>query len=134
MSAEHGTPISNQARPVNLLEIANKTGGLKAQSKSDKKSFNEVFKAELNDGGSIQFSKHAEARIYSRGIKMDAETLGRLIKAVEKAGDKGSRETLILDKDSAYVVSVKNKTVITVFDTNSLREGVVTAIDSAVIM
>ncbi len=134
MSAEHGIPISNQSRPVNLLEIANRTGGLKPQNKSNRESFNEVFKAELNGGDSIQFSKHAEARIYSRGIKMDTETVGRLVKAIEKAEEKGSKETLILDKDSAYVVSVKNKTVITVFDKDSLRQGVVTAIDSAVIM
>ena len=134
MSAEHGIPISNQSRPVNLLEIVNRTGELKPQSKSEKESFNEVFKAELNGGDSIRFSKHAEARIYSRGIKMDAETVGRLVKAIEKAGEKGARETLILDKDSDYVVSVKNKTVITVFDKDSLRQGVVTAIDSAVIM
>ena len=134
MSAEQGIPISNQSRPVNLLEIANRTGGLKPQSKSNRESFNEVFKAELNGGDSIQFSKHAEARIYSRGIKMDAETVARLVKAIEKAEEKGSKETLILDKDSAYVVSVKNKNVITVFDKDSLRQGVVTAIDSAVIM
>ena len=134
MSAEQGIPISNQSRPVNLLEIANRTGGLKPQSKSNRESFNEVFKAELSGGDSIRFSKHAEARIYSRGIKMDAETVGRLVKAIAKAEEKGSKETLILDKDSAYVVSVKNKTVITVFDKDSLRQGVVTAIDSAVIM
>ncbi len=136
MSAEQGIPITNQSRPVNLLEIANKAGGLKppGKSNSNRESFNEVFKAELNGGDSIRFSKHAEARIYSRGIKMDAETVGRLVKAIEKAEEKGSKETLILDKDSAYVVSVKNKTVITVFDKDSLRQGVVTAIDSAVIM
>ncbi len=134
MSTEQGITINNQPRPVNLLEIANRTGGLKPQSQSNKESFNELFKAELNGGDGIQFSKHAEARIHSRGIKMDVETVGRLVKAIEKAGDKGSRETLILDNDSAYVVSVKNKTVITVFDKESLREGVVTAIDSAVIM
>ena len=99
MSAEQGIPISNQSRPVNLLEIANRTGGLKPQSKSNRESFNEVFKAELNGGDSIQFSKHAEARIYSRGIKMDAETVARLVKAIEKAEEKGSKETLILDKD-----------------------------------
>ncbi len=134
MSAEQGIPISSQSRPINLLEIANRTGGLKPQSKSDRESFNEVFRSELNGGDGIQFSKHAEARIHSRGIKMDAETVGRLVRAIEKAGEKGARETLILDNDSAYVVSVKNKIVITVFDKDSLRQGVVTAIDSAVIM
>ena len=84
MSAEQGIPISNQSRPVNLLEIANRTGGLKPQSKSGRESFNEVFKTELNGGESIQFSRHAEARIHSRGIKMDAETVSRLVRAIEK--------------------------------------------------
>ena len=65
MSAEQGIPITNQSRPVNLLEIANKAGGLKppGKSNSNRESFNEVFKAELNGGDSIRFSKHAEARI-----------------------------------------------------------------------
>ncbi len=134
MAIEQGISISNQTRPVNLLEIANRSGGIKTQKKEGKESFNELFRTELNGGDSIQFSKHAEARIHSRGIKMDAETVGRLVKAIEKAGDKGSRETLVLDSDSAYLVSVTNRTVITVFDKESLRQGVVTAIDSAVIM
>jgi flagellar operon protein len=134
MAVEQGISISNQPRPVNLLEIANRSGGIKSQKKDGKESFNKLFRTELNGGESIQFSKHAEARIHSRGIKMDAETVGRLVNAIEKAGERGSKETLVLDNDSAYVVSVKNRTVITVFDKDSLREGVVTAIDSAVIM
>jgi hypothetical protein len=36
--------------------------------------------------------------------------------------------------DAALVVSVANRTVITAFDREHLREGVVTAIDSAVII
>ncbi|MCK4373485.1 MAG: flagellar biosynthesis protein, partial [candidate division Zixibacteria bacterium] len=54
--------------------------------------------------------------------------------AIDKADAKGSKETLILSDDAAFVVSVPNRTVITVFDRDNLREGVVTAIDSAVII
>jgi len=36
--------------------------------------------------------------------------------AVEKAKQKGVRESLILMKDMAFVVSIKNKTVITAMD------------------
>jgi len=52
---------------------------------------------------------------------------------VEKARQKGGRETLILLGDVALVVSVVNRTVITAIDGESLKENVFTQIDSAVI-
>jgi flagellar operon protein len=53
---------------------------------------------------------------------------------LDKAEAKGSKETLILFDDMAMVASVKNRTVITAFDRDKLREGVVTSIDSAIII
>ena len=58
----------------------------------------------------------------------------RLSDAVDKAQDKGAREALVLDSDLAYVVSVKNRAVITVMDRNQMRDHVFTNIDSAVIL
>ena len=46
---------------------------------------------------------------------------------------KGSRDAVVLLDGSAFVVSVKNKTVITAVDAQSMREHVFTNIDSAVI-
>ena len=82
----------------------------------------------------VTFSKHASERLYSRGITLSAEQLHRLADAVDKANAKGSRETLVLTDEAALVVSVKSRTVITAFDRDNLRDGVVTAIDSAVII
>lgn len=125
--------INNYQRPVNLLEIAErgKTTVKKAEGES---SFKQMFSQELAQDRQITFSKHAAERLYSRGIELSQQQLNDIAAAIEKADQKGSRETLILTDDAALVVAVKNRTVITAFDRDHLREGVVTSIDSAVII
>ena len=96
------------------------------------------FKAELNSvlekSAGVQFSAHAKARLHSRGVVLDQDKLDALSRAIDKAEAKGARESLVLSDEAAYVVSVKNRTVITAFDRDNLRDGVFTAIDSAVIL
>lgn len=125
--------IANYQRPVELLEISKR--GSKPQAVEPKGgSFKEMFSAELAGGRGVSFSKHASERLFSRGIELSDETLNRIADAIEKADVKGSKETLILTDEAALIVSVKNRTVITAFDRDNLREGVVTSIDSAVIL
>jgi flagellar operon protein len=93
----------------------------------------QMFSQELAADREVTFSKHASARLHSRGIEITGEKLAQLADAIDKAESKGSRETLVLTDETALVVSVQNRTVITAFDRESLREGVVTSIDSAVI-
>jgi flagellar operon protein len=93
-----------------------------------------MFSTELAANRGVQFSKHASQRLHSRGIELTDEDLSRIANAIDKAEGKGSRETLILTDDVALVVSIENRTVITAFDREHLREGVVTSIDSAVIL
>ena len=83
--------------------------------------------------GGVQFSGHALERVQRRGIDMSPQTLTRLDNAVQRAAAKGSRESLVLVDGTAFVVAVKNKTVITAVDAPSMREHVFTNIDSAVI-
>jgi flagellar operon protein len=96
------------------------------------------FKAALDDvvarSQKLTFSAHARARLFSRGVQLTDAKLQQLSDAIDKAQSKGARESLVLTGDAAYVVSVKNRTVITAFDPGSLRDGVVTSIDSAVIV
>ena len=59
----------------------------------------------------------------------------KLQQAVGKAAQKGARESLVLmQPDLAFVVSVRNRTVITAVDGDSMKENVFTNIDSAVIV
>jgi flagellar operon protein len=82
--------------------------------------------------GAVQLSGHAKARIERRGISLDPATLARLQNGVDRAAAKGSRESVVLVDDVAFVVSVKARTVITAVDRASMRDHVFTNIDSAV--
>jgi flagellar operon protein len=127
--------INNYQRPVDLLKIADRRAVAETKSSQTKESsFKEMFSRELAGDRNVTFSKHASERLFSRGITLDQEKLNRLADAIDKAAAKGSKETLVLTDDAALVVSVKSRTVITAFDRENLRDGVVTSIDSAVII
>ena len=134
MSIGNGMKISNYQRPINLIEIANRDKPSDKLQQTGEKSFKEMFSQELASDRNISFSKHASQRLYSRGIELSADKINAIADAVDRAADKGSKETLILSDDTAFVVSVQNRTIITAFDKENLREGVVTSIDSAVII
>ena len=70
----------------------------------------------------------------SRNINLSAAEMNKIEDAVGKAREKGARDSLILMSDLALVVSVKNNTVITAVDGDSLKDNVFTNIDSAVIV
>jgi len=82
----------------------------------------------------VKFSGHAQARLESRGIQLSNRDLARIQDGVDKAAGKGGQESLVLIDDLALVVSVRNRTVITVMDGDSRRGNVFTQIDSAVIV
>ncbi|HEY8278956.1 MAG TPA: TIGR02530 family flagellar biosynthesis protein [Bdellovibrionota bacterium] len=82
----------------------------------------------------LKFSSHALNRIKDRSISMGSELMSKLEKAVDTAAQKGSKESLILSNDAAFIVSVKNKTVITVLDRNQMNGNVFTNIDSTVVI
>lgn len=125
--------ISTYQRPVNLLEIANR-GKAAGSGASGEANFKEMFSAELAQTKELTFSKHASQRLHSRGIELSNQQVNQISDALDKAAARGSRETLVLMDDLALVVSVENRTVITAFDRDQLKDGVVTSIDSAVIL
>lgn len=82
----------------------------------------------------IKVSKHAEKRFLERDIHMSDGDWKKVADGLNKAMQKGAKESLFLMDDVALVMSVPNKTVITVVDKDHLRENVFTNIDSAVIL
>ncbi len=81
----------------------------------------------------VELSAHAEKRLAQRGIQLSSSDMDRLTQAVDRAKTKGAKESLVLLNGLAFVVSVSNRTVITAIDMESMKENVVTNIDSAVI-
>jgi len=94
-------------------------------------AFNQLLNQEL---AGVKFSQHALQRMQSRNISLNDADLIKLNGAVEKAAQKGAKESLVLMNNLALVVSVKNKTVITALDGASMKDNVFTNIDSAVIV
>ncbi|MGK5089261.1 TIGR02530 family flagellar biosynthesis protein [Bdellovibrionota bacterium FG-2] len=82
----------------------------------------------------LKFSAHATQRLRDRKITLDAALMEKVNEAIDKAEAKGVEDTLILTKDAALIVSVKNRTVVTAMDRNALSGNVFTNIDGAVII
>lgn len=82
----------------------------------------------------VKFSGHAQDRLAETGRKLTDAELQGIAKAVDRAAQKGSRDTLLLMRDLALVVSVKNRTVITAVEGERMKENIFTNIDSAVLL
>jgi flagellar operon protein len=101
-----------------------------APAAQSKRSFDEVLHQHAS---SLRFSGHAVQRLQRRSIDVDPSALQRLDHGVQQAAAKGSRESVVFVDDTAFVVSVRNRTVITAVDSAHMRDQVFTNIDSAVI-
>lgn len=85
-----------------------------------------------NEVASLKFSAHAKARIVSRDVGITPDELSKLEQAVENAKSKGGRESLVILGEKSFLVSIPNRTVVTVFSNKSMEKNVVTNIDSVV--
>jgi flagellar operon protein len=101
------------------------------KSGESSQSFGEILKTQLNEKSGLNFSKHAIARISSRNVDVDQE-LDRLQEGVDTDYEKGLNEALILVNNSAYIVNVPNRTVVTAVDNGNLRGNTFTNIDGTV--
>ena len=64
---------------------------------------------------------------------MDSAGVARLEQAVDRAGQKGARDSLVLMDDLALLVNVRNRVVVTAVPQSSAKDNVFTNIDSVVI-
>jgi len=95
--------------------------------------FAQVLDQKLPSQG-VKFSQHAQDRLRARNITFSAADIANLEGAVTSVAQKGGKESLVMMGDSALVVSVKNRTVVTALDKTQMRGNVFTNIDSAVII
>jgi flagellar operon protein len=105
------------------------SGSIKNPNKIENSKFNELFQKELNQ---LKFSSHARTRMETRDIALSEKDMARLENAVDTARSKGSKESLVILDDKAFIVSITNYTVITASEKNKLESNIITNIDSAV--
>lgn len=99
-------------------------------------SFEEILKQKQDVASTqeLKFSKHAAMRLEDRNINLSREQNERLESGVQKAGEKGIRESLVIVDSLAFIVNVPNRTVVTALDQEESNDKIFTNIDGAVIM
>ena len=96
--------------------------------------FDAVIRKEIEKLKGVKFSAHALQRLSARNIQLSADDRSRVVEAIDRAQSKGAKDSLVLVRGAALVVSVKNRTVVTVLDRDEIRGNVFTNIDSAIVM
>ena len=106
------------------------TGSRMPAEVNGENSFKKVFDKELQQ---LKYSKHTQQRLESRNIELNEADRTKLENAVNRADEKGSNDSLVFLRDMAFIVNVKNRTVVTAIDRDNLQNNVFTNIDSAVV-
>lgn len=98
-------------------------------------SFAEMLQdAVQKSSADLTFSKHAIERLGARQIEVSPQLVEKMSDAVDKAGNKGITEALLLNGDTAFIVNVPNRTVVTSMNGGEMKENIFTNIDGAVIL
>ena len=100
-------------------------------------SFQEVLEKRSNEysqGSELKFSKHASSRLMTRQIELSDNQVARLEDGMQKANEKGIKDSLMIMDELAFIVNVASKTVITAMDQTENSENIFTNIDGAVIV
>ncbi|MCB9248057.1 MAG: flagellar protein [Ignavibacteriales bacterium] len=109
-------PIVKPEHPVNKVQEGSST-------------FDSIFKTEFEK---LKFSNHATKRLESRELELSTTDMDKLQNAVMRAEAKGSKDSLVMMNNRAFIVNIPNKTVITALDINKSSENIFTNIDSVV--
>ncbi len=106
------------------------------QSISGGAAFDGILKQKFqtNETSELKFSKHANGRLEDRNISLTQEQMERLVSGTQKAGEKGIKESLVLVDQLAFIVNVKNNTVVTAMEQGEAADNIYTNIDGAVII
>lgn len=116
------SPIRPQGVPVQIPPVSGP-------------SFRDVLTQQgVASGTSLKFSAHAIQRLQSRNITLSADDVQRMNAMADKAAEKGAQNSLFMLNNVGMVVSIKNRTVITAVDPDSMRENLFTNIDSAAVI
>lgn len=82
----------------------------------------------------LKISGHAQKRLDEEGVKFDDSQMENIGRAVDEAEAKGAKDALMLVRQLGLIVNIPNRTVITALSADRMSSGVVTQIDSAIMV
>jgi len=126
----------NKANAISAGRIPPQRPVIKGPEAKPGTNFREMLRTSLNEARpqEIVFSKHAQARVEQRGVELSPEKMEKLSEAVNIAKEKGISDSLIYLSDTAFIVNIPGRVVVTVVDSQELTQNVFTNIDGAVIL
>jgi flagellar operon protein len=110
--------------PINRNEVFEK-----AKPASQQGVFGQIFQEELDK---IKFSNHALKRLETRNIQLSDSDINKIQNAVDKAEQKGAKNSLVMMEDTAFIVNIPNRTVVTTMPIKDESDNIFTNIDSVV--
>lgn len=129
--------INGQVYPIGNIGGGNVTSNQgKVTKEPNKNSFKDLLQKEIEKNALVnkgyKISNHAAERL--KDVQFTKEDYTSLQQGLDKARQKGSKNTLMMYKDMAIIASVENNTIITAVDKKRAKENVFTNIDSVVII
>ncbi len=121
--------VTSQYLNQNKVSVKKEEGNFFDKVLQEKK-----IEKKVNENSNLKFSKHAVERLADRQIDLTKDQMTRLENGAKKASEKGINESLVMVDSLAFIVSVKNKTVITAMDSEETTDHIFTNIDGAVLM
>jgi len=127
--------MTNRINNQNIRQVGQSSQNMNKQKiNRNAERFSQMYQQEITDKNEIKLSAHARQRLKQRNIELSEADMSALSRGMQKAEEKGGKESLLLYKDLAFIASVRNRTLITAVDQNETKENVFTNIDSAVII
>lgn len=104
------------------------------QLEKTKNDFNSFLTEAEEKQDTFKISSHASERLKAREINLSKEDMTKINDGINKADEKGARESVLLYKDLVFIASIKNRTLITAMDKKEAESNVFTNIDSVVLI
>lgn len=114
---------------VPFIPIVPNENSVTNKLRNDAASFDDIFREELEK---IKFSNHAAKRLESRNIQLSDNEINKLQTAVDKAEQKGAKDSLVMMDKTAFIVNIPNRTVVTAMSVEESNDNIFTNIDSVV--
>ena len=130
--------MSHEANLMRMLEPAVRPSGTpappatKPNAPIEDKSFQTLLDEQSTQP--LRLSGHAQQRLEQSNIQLDDAQLQALGQAADKAEAKGSKDALFLMQQLGLIVNIPNRTVLTILSPDRMKDGVVTQIDSTVLV
>ena len=121
------TEVNGISVPFIPITRSDDFGPAKVKGTAD--SFSSIFQQELDK---VKFSNHALKRLENRNIQLSDNEINKIQDAVQKAESKGSKDSLVMMNNTAFIVNIPNRTVITALPVGDSNENIFTNIDSVV--